>query len=128
VTNHFNRSFWVWLTAISVLLSALMPALSHSARLQSTDGSLAPVCTSSGMKWLDTNSGELREQSAAGETASTAEHCQWCTANPVAMTPSQKVVPPLFLSLAEAALPVSTPRSHPFSWPPSHPRAPPVAA
>jgi len=126
--NHFNRSFWVWLTAISVLLSALMPTLSHSARLQSADGSLAPICSSSGMKWLDTNSGELREQSATDETTLSAEHCAWCTVHPVTLTSSQKVVEPLFLSLAEAALPVSTPRSHPFSWPPSHPRAPPVAA
>jgi len=128
VKNHFNRLFWVWLTAVSVLLSALMPALSHSARLQSVDGSLAPICTSSGMKWLDTKSGELREQSAADETTAANEHCTWCTANPVTLTSAQKVVEPLFLSLAEAALPVSAPNSHPFSWPPSHPRAPPVAA
>ena len=80
------------------------------------------------MKWLDTNSGEIREQRATDETTFTAEHCTWCTANPVALTSAQQVVKPLFLSLAEAALPVSTPRFHPFSWPPSHPRAPPVTA
>jgi len=128
VKNHFKRSFWVWLTAISVLLSALMPTLSHSARLQTADGSLAPVCTSSGMKWLDTNSGELREQSATDDTTLTAEHCAWCTVHPVTLSSSQQDVAPLFLSLAEAAPPVFAPHSHPFSWPPSQPRAPPVAA
>jgi len=118
----------VWLTALSVLLSALMPGLSHSARMQSAEGSLAPICTTSGMKWLDTNSGEIREQSALEEATPSAEHCTWCTVHPVVLTSKQKTVAPLFLSLAETVLPASAPDSHPFSWPPSHPRAPPAAA
>ncbi|MCF8173101.1 MAG: DUF2946 domain-containing protein [Candidatus Methylopumilus sp.] len=126
--NHLTRSFWVWLTAISVLLSALMPTLSHSARLQSADGSLAPICTSGGMKWLDTASGEIREQTTTNETAASPEHCTWCSVNPVALTSQPKVVPPLLIAMAEAALPVSSTHSHPFAWPPSHPRAPPTAA
>jgi hypothetical protein len=80
------------------------------------------------MKWLDTASGEIREQTATNETAASPEHCTWCTVNPVALTSQPKVVPPLFLALTEAALSVSSTHSHPFTWPPSHPRAPPVAA
>jgi hypothetical protein len=80
------------------------------------------------MKWLDTNSGELREQSATDETTLTAEHCAWCTVHPVTLSSSKQDVVPLFLNLAEAAPPVLAPHSHPFSWPPSQPRAPPVAA
>jgi len=128
VKTKSTRSFWIWLTAISVLLAALMPSLSHAARLQSADGSLAPICTSSGMKWLDTTSGEIRDQAATDETASTTEHCAWCTVHPVTLALQQKAVTPLFLSLAEVALPLSSPKSHPFAWPPSHPRAPPTAA
>jgi len=80
------------------------------------------------MKWLDTASGEIREQTATDETASTAEHCAWCTVHPVTLPSQQKTAAPLFLSLAEVALPLSSPKSHPFAWPPSHPRAPPTAA
>jgi len=122
------RSLLVWLTALSVLLAALMSGLSHSAALRSAGGSLAPICTNSGMKWLDTASGEIREQTARGDVGPTAEHCAWCTVPPVALLSQQKVAVPLFLQLAELALPAFRSITHPFAWPPSNPRAPPIAA
>jgi hypothetical protein len=128
VNKNTTQSFWVWLTAIAMLMAALMPTLSQAARAQSGADMLSPICTSTGMKWFDASTGEIREQTAQSESDATAEHCVWCSVHPVAVSSQVSDVAPLFLELAEISLPVYQAISHPFAWPPSSPRAPPTIA
>ncbi len=111
-----------------MLMAALMPTLSQAARAQYGADLLSPICTSTGMKWFDAASGEIREQTAQNDTESATEHCVWCSVHPVAIFSQISAIPPLFLSLAETLLPVYRVVSHPLAWPPSNPRAPPSVA
>ena len=118
----------MWLTAIAMLMAALMPTLSQTARAQSGTDSLSPICTSTGMKWFDASTGEIREQTAQNDSDSTTEHCVWCSIHPVALISQLSATPALFLKLAGTSLPVYRIVSRPLVWPPSSPRAPPVVA
>jgi len=111
-----------------MLMAALMPALSHSARAQIGADALSPVCTSSGMKWFDPVSGEIREQTVQSETQSTNEHCVWCSVHPPALISQPTLTPALFLELAETVIPTYRVISRSLAWSSSHPRAPPAVA
>ena len=111
-----------------MLMAALMPTLSQAARAQSGADLLSPICTSTGMKWFDASTGEIREQTAQNESGSATEHCAWCSVHPVALFAEISAITPLFLELAETSLPVHRVVRSPFAWPPSHPRAPPSVA
>lgn len=111
-----------------MLMAALMPTISQAARAHSGVDMLSPICTSTGMKWFDASTGEIREQQVQSESEATTEHCVWCSVHPVAVLSQVSDIAPLFLQLAEISLPVYLPPSHPFAWPPSPPRAPPSIA
>ncbi|MDO8692936.1 MAG: DUF2946 family protein [Sheuella sp.] len=123
-----TKSFWLWFTALAMLMAALMPSLSHSARAQTGTDALSPVCTSTGMKWFNPVSGEILEQTAQTESGSANEHCDWCSVHPVTLFSPLSAPTPLFLELAETVLPVYRAVTGPFCWPSSHPRAPPRVA
>jgi len=128
VKMNKSQSFWVWCTAIALLMAALMPTLSQAARSQSGADLLSPICTSAGMKWFDASTGEIREQTAQNDSDAATEHCVWCSVHPIIILAHILEIPPLFLDLAAPALPVYLAVSHPFAWPPSSPRAPPPVA
>lgn len=130
ITVRINKSktFWVWFTAIAMLMAALMPSISHANREQTGASTLSPICTSTGMKWFDSVSGEVRDQSAQSQQGSTDEHCSWCSVHPVVLLSHVANPPPLYLELARLSPPVIQTAPKAFCWPPSLSRAPPLVA
>jgi hypothetical protein len=81
-----SRHLLVWLSALLVLFAALAPAISQAVSVaRGVDAGLIPVCTHSGLKWMDAATGEVRE--APGDTGLSGhmERCPFCLSQPTAL-------------------------------------------
>ncbi len=150
------RHVTAWLAALAVLMTALLPALSHAvmSRLAATNGGLVEVCTVSGMAWVSPgvapagNAGS-GANAAAGQVAVPADasqlagnsnspvgmgmlmaSCDWCATH----APGLSLPPVAALSLPLPAQLAEVPPAFLHAprllavWAPAHSRAPPSAA
>lgn len=127
LTLRTPRTFTTWLAVAAVLLGALLPTLSHAAARWASPGAWVEVCTSTGMAWFHTQSGELLESVPERSSTLAQADCAWCLApgGAGALPPSAKVAHPQPRAATPAAAlhhtgPVAAP-----VWPSALTRAPP---
>jgi hypothetical protein len=124
-----TKIFWSWLTAIALLLSALAPSISFaSSAIQGTQIDFASICTATGLKWVDNQSGEVLDAApASGKSAVHAERCEACLMHPLAVLPVSEapLCTPAVTITRLPALFFQAPRTL-FVWSQANPRGPPA--
>ena len=125
-THRFSR-VWNWLAALAVLVSAIMPAWSHAARVNGDASPVLEICTAAGIRWIDTGTGEIHDQAPDAGHSAQSGHCAWCSLQPLALLPALPVVAtPVDSSFALSVSPgVTAPGIQ--SWLLAQPRAPPAS-
>jgi Protein of unknown function (DUF2946) len=128
--RHKTTFFWIWLTALAMMLSALAPSISFASRaIQGADIDFASICTATGIKWVDNQSGEILESApTTSKSAVHAERCEACLTHPLAILPVSQVLlyTPVIALTRMPSLFLQAPRTL-FVWSQANPRAPPTA-
>jgi|GEM_PF-1155201 len=124
-----NTSAWIctWLTIFAVVWSALMPGFAQANR--SADSFLGSICTSAGLKWVDTYNNSADNKAGQAAQDSHAERCVWCSAQPPSLNPSATIAPVLALSFITIQTPtIAQPKVRLIPWAIAPSRAPPLVA
>ena len=125
-THRFSR-VWTWLAALAMLVSAVMPAWSHAAKVNGEASPILEICTAAGIRWIDTGTGEIHDQAPDAGHSAQSGHCAWCSLQPLALLPALPVVAAPVESSFEASLPPGVPAPGIQSWLLAQPRAPPAS-
>ena len=121
---------WAFMIAFAIMLASLAPTLAHSSkRPEAIAEGVISVCTTTGLKWLDIQTGELRTADIGESESSSFVHCQDCLTHFIALPHTglgrislvRKSSQRVFASLH------ATPPERPFFWQ-NNPRAPPYIA
>lgn len=107
---HFSllrRPWAVWLAVLMALLGALAPTVSHAVTW--SQGGAAPwveVCTDTGMRWVDSHTGQNSTDSPDGPTtAPSGVHCPFCLLLTDRVAPAPQAWVHLFAVLGEQEAP-----------------------
>ncbi|WP_127803500.1 DUF2946 domain-containing protein [Hydrogenophaga sp. NH-16] len=77
---RLRRRFAAWLALVAMLLGALAPTIAQARMGGSDRADWLEICTTTGMVWVQPDTGELAQKidgQPAGSDAS--PHCPWCT-------------------------------------------------
>jgi hypothetical protein len=77
---RLRRRFAAWLALVAMLLGALAPTIAQARMGGSDRADWLEICTTTGMVWVQADTGELAQKidgQPAGSDAS--PHCPWCT-------------------------------------------------
>ncbi len=79
VVTRIAPIFWIGFLAISILWSTSVSVSLHSVRVSGGATQFAPICTSEGLRWLDTSTGDLTSTMDTDEsTRSSDGFCASC--------------------------------------------------
>lgn len=111
----------------AVLLGALLPTLSHASARWASPSGWVEICTSTGMVWVHTQSGEQAETVPDGSPVSGMAGCTWCLLHGGAggVPAAASVAHPDAVDSAALPLPSLTGPLAPPIWPSALTRAPP---
>lgn len=110
-----------------VLLGALLPTLSHAAARWANPGAWVEICTSTGMVWVHTQSGESADAPPESPGVSSMVGCTWCLlqGGSAGLPPNSSKAPlEAWISTQAPVFGLSGPLSPP-PWPSALTRAPP---
>lgn len=125
-----STKIWAFMIAFAIVVVSLAPTLAHSSkRPEAIAEGVISVCTTTGLKWLDIQTGELRTADIGESESSSVAHCQDCLTHFIALPHTglgrislvRKSSQRVFASLD------ATPPERPFFWQ-NNPRAPPHIA
>ena len=122
---RFSR-VWTWLAALAMLVSAVMPAWSHAARVYGEASPVLEICTAAGIRWIDTGTGEIHDQAPDARHSVQSGHCAWCSLQPLALLPALPVIAAPVDSSFALSIPPGVPTPEVQSWLLAQPRAPPA--
>ena len=125
-THRFSR-VWTWLAALAMLVSAVMPAWSHAARVNGEASPILEICTAAGIRWIDTGTGEIHEQAPDARHSAQSGHCAWCSLQPLALLPALPVVAAPVDTFFALSISPDAPAPGIQSWLHAQPRAPPAS-
>jgi hypothetical protein len=80
------QKVWAFMVAFAIVLASLAPTLAHSSKRP--DGiaeGVISVCTTTGLKWLDVQTGELRAADDGLSKSKGFVHCQDCLTHFIAL-------------------------------------------
>ena len=109
-----------------MLVSAIMPAWSHAARVNGEASPILEICTAAGIRWIDTGTGEIHEQAPDAGHSAQSGHCAWCSLQALALPPALSAVAAPVDSSFKVSLTQDVPAPGIQSWRLAQPRAPPV--
>ena len=74
------RKNWSWLIALAIVVTALGPMLHQGSRSASPAGFVVTaICTTGGLKWFNTKSGQIEDRDSAPGQHATGKSCDCCT-------------------------------------------------
>jgi len=117
-----------WLAMAALLLGALLPLLSHTLARSAHASGWVEVCTSTGMAWVHTETGQRADAPPYGSLASDVSDCTWCLLQAGAGGLPVAADAPHFGPVASAARhpQADSPLPAQAHWPSALTRAPPV--
>lgn len=106
-TTLLRRPWAVWLAVLIAVFGALAPTVSHAlARSQGGVVLWVEVCTDTGMRWVDGNTGLSSTDSPDGpESAPSLVHCPFCLLLTDRVAPAPHALVHLFAVSGEAEVP-----------------------
>ena len=123
--SRATRALTSWIAILAILMAALAPAIAHALTANGSHPWIE-VCTSSGSKWIqsDSSSGDpSSDRSGVQDLA----HCPYCTLQvhtPVLLPSQNDVTLPAQAGSSAPVAAIGTPRA-PHAWASAQPRAPP---
>lgn len=77
---------WAFMIAFAIMLASLAPTLAHSSkRPEAIAEGVISVCTTTGLKWLDIQTGEMLTADIGQSESSSVVHCQDCLTHFIAL-------------------------------------------
>lgn len=91
VMSRFHRRLLACLCAGLMLFAAIAPTISQAMSVaRGADSGLTPICTHSGLQWVDAATGEARQAPADSGLSTHMERCPFCATQPPALPGYQR--------------------------------------
>ena len=127
---NFSTKIYALIIAFAMVMSSLVTTLSHaSGGGIGVNKSLVAICSSLGLQWLDTRTGQVQESGPTSEKSDSSTHCSACITHLSGLPPATNST--IFFDFSDNSAPTRLVVASALTRLPTNqanPRAPPLLA